>query len=78
LRLLFIKEFPQTFLTAEIIISSLHFFSNGSSLCDIGLAIGILNKFFGLKPPIQFFALREYVFNKVAKDRREKEKKEDK
>jgi hypothetical protein len=36
-----------------------------------------LNKFFGLKLPIQFFPLCEYVFNKVVKDRREEEKKKD-
>jgi len=72
------KEFSQTFLVTEIIISPPDSFSNGSSLLDIGLAIGILNKFFWLQLPIQFFPLEEYVFNKVAKDRIKKEEKEDK
>ena len=72
------KEFSQTFLVTEIVISPPDSFSNGSSLLDIGLAIGILNKFFWLQLPIQFFPLEEYVFNKVAKDRIKKEEKEDK
>jgi len=72
------KEFSQTFPVTEIVISPPDSFSNGSSLLDIGLAIGILNKFFWLQLPIQFFPLEEYVFNKVAKDRIKKEEKEDK
>jgi hypothetical protein len=78
LRLLFIKEFPHTFLTAEIIISSLYLFSNSSSLWDIGLAIGILDEFFWFKLPVEFFPLHENVFNKEAKDRIKEEKKKDK
>jgi hypothetical protein len=77
LRLLFIKEFPHTFLTAEIIISSFYPFSNGSSLWDIGMAIGILDKFLWFALPVQFFPLDEYVFNKVVKDRIKEKKKED-
>ena len=76
-RLLFIKEFPHTVLAAEVIIFPRYPFPNGSSLWDIGLAIGILNKFFWSKLPIQFSPLYEYVFNKVMKDRIEEEKKKD-
>jgi len=74
LRLLFVKKFPHTFPTAEIIISSFYPFSKGSSLWDIGLAIGILDKFFWFKLPIQFFPLRENIFNKAVKDRIKEEK----
>jgi hypothetical protein len=71
------KEFFQTSLIAEIIISSSHPFSDGRSLWDIGLTIGILNKFFRFNLPIQFFSLHEYIFHKVVKDHIEEEKKED-
>jgi hypothetical protein len=77
LRLLLIKEFRHTFLTAEIIVSSFYPFSNGSSPRDIGLAIGILDKFFWFELSVQFFPLHEYAFNQVVKDRIEEEKKKD-
>jgi hypothetical protein len=72
------KEFSQTFLVTEIVISPPDSFSNGSSLLDIGLAIGILNKFFWLRLPIQFFPLFEYPIHQVAKGRIKKKKKEGK
>ena len=46
LRLLFFKEFSQAFLITKIVIFSFYSFPNGSSLWDVGLAIGILNKLF--------------------------------
>jgi hypothetical protein len=39
----------QTFLITEVEYTSSDFFSYSSSLWDIGLAIGILNKFFRLR-----------------------------
>jgi len=70
------KEFSQTFLVTEIVISPSDSFSNGSSLLDIGLTTGILDEFFWFRLPIQFSPLYEYVFHKVAKNRIKKEEKE--
>ena len=72
------KEFSQTFLVTEIVISPSDSFSNGSSLLDIGLTIGILDEFFWFRLPIQFLPLFKYPIHQVAKDRIKKKKKEGK
>jgi len=59
-------------------MSSLYSFPNGSSLRDIGFAIGVLNEFFRLRFSAHFFPPHYHVFNKVVKNRIEEEKKEDK
>jgi hypothetical protein len=67
-RCLSVKEFSQAFVVAEIVISPSDSFSNSSSLLDIRLAIGILNKFFWFKLLIEFVSPEENAFKKVAKD----------
>ena len=78
-RCLLSKEFFQAFLVTEVVLSSSNSFPNRSSLLDIGLTIGILNKFFRFRfrPPIQFFPLFEYPIHQAVKDRIKKEKKKD-
>lgn len=77
LRLFPLKEFLQTFLIAEIIISSLYSFSNGSPPWNIGLAIAVLDKFFWLRFPAPSSPPHGHVFNEVVKNRVKEEKKED-
>ena len=67
-----------TFLIAEIIFSPSHALPKGSSPWNIGLASGVLNKFFRLRLLVQMFSLREDVFHKGIKDRTQETKKKDK
>jgi hypothetical protein len=46
-------------------------------LRNIGLAIGVLDKFLWLRFPVPFFSPHGHVFNKVVKNRVKDEKKED-
>jgi len=69
LRLLSIDEFSQTFLAAKIITSPFEPFSNGGSHRDIGLAIGILNKFLQSRLFVQFFPRSDSGLDQVAKNR---------
>ena len=71
----FAKEFFHTVLTAKIIIPSRYPFPHGSSRWDIGLATGVLNKFFGFSESAQLSSLYEYLFKKPVKARGEEEKK---
>ena len=71
----FVKEFFHTILTAKIIIFPRYPFPHGSSRWDIGLATGVLNKFFGLSESAQLSSLYEYFFKKPVKARGEEEKK---
>jgi hypothetical protein len=77
LRLLFFKKFPQAFLTAKIIMSTVYSFPNGSSLRNIGLATGVLNKFLWLRFPGPFFSPHGHVFNQGVKNHVKDEEKED-
>lgn len=76
-RCLLPKEFSQAFPVTEIVLSSSNSFPNRSSLLDIGLTIGILNKFFWFRLPIEFFPQFEYPIHQVVKDRIKKKKKKD-
>ena len=77
LRLLFSEEFPRTVFAAEVIISPGYLFPNGSSRRNIGLATGVLNKFFGFRLAVQPFFLCEYFFHEEVKASKEEEKKKD-
>lgn len=76
-RSLLFKEFFLTFLATEIVISPSNSFPHRSSLLDIGLTTGILNKFFWFRLPAQFLRLFEYPMHQVTKDRIKKKKKKD-
>jgi hypothetical protein len=78
LSFLFFKKFSQAFLSAKIVISPFHSLPNGCLPKDIGLAIGVLNKFLWLRLSPPFVPPHHHIFNKVVKNRIEEEKKEDK
>jgi hypothetical protein len=77
LRLLFIKKFSQTFLSAKIIISAFYSLPDGGSLGYIGLAIRVLDKFFRLGFSAHIFSSHGRVFEKIVKNRVKEEKKKD-
>jgi len=77
LRLLLFEKFSQAFLTTEIIIFSLRPPPDGRSLGDIGLAVGVLNKFLWLRCPTPFFPPHSHVLDKVVKNHIKEQKKKD-
>ena len=74
----FLTKFSQAFLAAKMIGFPVYSLFNGSSLRNIGLAIGILNKLFCLSSLRPFFPPNGHVFNKVVENPvKEKEEKDE-
>ncbi len=65
---LFLKEFPQAFLRAKIIVSPFYSLLNGVSLRYVGLTIRVLNQFFWLGWLAQFLPPHEHVLDKVVEN----------